>query len=163
MEKNFIFHAPICCNIGILLDLFRLYPNAKASSWNRQYAGNTSVRFLERLSRARIRDRRKLQVSVFPLQRKIREGIRSDGDRTSRPLARRRHSRIFHRYCPPPLVDGFRQPSIRGRLIPSASRGPTHFPFLGSRAVHFPDVPPVPAVKCQYGTYPRTKASLVRQ
>lgn len=41
--------------------------------------------------------------------------------------------------------------------------GPTHFPFLESRAAHFPDVPSVPVVKCQYGTYPRAKASLVRQ
>lgn len=41
--------------------------------------------------------------------------------------------------------------------------GPTHFPFLESHAAHFPDVPSVPVVKCQYGTYPRTKVSLVRQ
>jgi len=40
--------------------------------------------------------------------------------------------------------------------------GPKPFPIPREPA-HFPDVPPVPAVKCQYGTYPRTKASLVRQ
>lgn len=30
--------------------------------------------------------------------------------------------RFRHRYRPPSMVDGLRQPSIRGRLIPSASR-----------------------------------------
>lgn len=47
---------------------------------------------------------------------------------------------------------GWAQTSIPSEGIPYHQ--PTHFPFLENRAVHFPDVAPQPAVKCQYGTYP---------
>lgn len=83
-------------------------------------------------------------------------------NRTSRPLS----AETLEDLAPmPPSFDGrWTQTTIYSRASHTISiSGPTHFPFLESRAAHFPDVPPVPAVKCQYGTYPRTKASLVRQ
>lgn len=109
------------------------------------------------------RNRRKLQVSVFPVRRRIRrKGIRSDRiERLGLSLARDGDTRTFLRRC----GNGrWTQTTIHSRASHTISiSGPTHFPFLESRAAHFPDVPPAPAVKCQYGTYPRTKASLVRQ
>lgn len=130
---------------------------------NRKYEPS----ILEHLSRTRTRDRRKLQVSICisattenPAKKNL-VGL----NRTSRPLGgdTRRSFPI-----PPPLSPSFdgrwTQTTIYSRASHTISiSGPTHFPFLESRAAHFPDVPPVPAVKCQYGTYPRTKASLVRQ
>jgi len=46
-------------------------------------------------------------------------------NRISRPFSMETLEDLFrrhHRYRPPSIVDGLRQPSIRGRLIPSASR-----------------------------------------
>lgn len=39
---------------------------------------------------------------------------------------------------PPPMVDGLRQPSIRERLIPSASNGPNPFPIPREPRCTFP-------------------------
>lgn len=102
-------------------------------------------------------------MSVFPVRRE--SGEKEFGrNRTSRPLSwmetlegllRRRLRRRWSMDS-----DNHLFASVSYHQHPT---GPTHFPFLESRAAHFPDVPSVPVVKCQYGTYPRTKASLVRQ
>lgn len=66
-------------------------------------------------------------MSVFPVRRGNPAKRNSVGwNRTSRPfslalsfLSMETHSKVSP---PSPMVDGLRQPSIRGRLIPSASR-----------------------------------------
>lgn len=161
MKKNFLQRAPICCNIGILLDLFRLYPNVGL------HVDNTQEIQCPRTSLARaLEDRRKPRMSVFPPTENPAEKNSVGRDGTSRPLAAETLGDLPGRRQPPPfsLAGRWTQTTIYSRASHTISiSGPTHFPFLGSRAAHFPDVPPVPAVKCQYGTYPRTKASLVRR